>query len=71
MEFVFLKNSDVITYVENGIADMGIVGSDVIAEIDSQICCLQKLYIVETGNTLKANGLSAHANAALKRLMDN
>ena len=34
MEFVFLKNSDVITYVENGIADM-----------DSQIYCLQKLDI--------------------------
>lgn len=45
MEFVFLKNSDVITYVENGIADMGIVGSDVIAESDSQIYCLQKLDI--------------------------
>lgn len=30
---------------ENGIADMGIVGSDVIAESDSQIYCLQKLDI--------------------------
>jgi len=43
--FVFLKNSDVITYVENGIADIGIVGSDVIAESDSQVYCLQKLEV--------------------------
>lgn len=45
IDFVFLKNSDVITYVENGIADIGIAGSDVIAESDSQVYCLQKLEV--------------------------
>ena len=45
MKFVFLKNSDVITYVENGIADIGIVGSDMIQENQSKIYCLKKLDI--------------------------
>lgn len=45
IRFVFLKNSDVITYVENGIADMGIVGSDMIQENQSQVYCLKKLDI--------------------------
>lgn len=43
MNFVLLKNSDVITYVENGIADMGIVGSDMLEEINPNVYCLQKL----------------------------
>lgn len=45
MKFVLLKNSDVITYVENGIADIGIVGSDMIEENKSQVYCLKKLDI--------------------------
>lgn len=32
MEYLLLKPSDVITYVQNGIADLGVVGSDVIQE---------------------------------------
>ncbi len=42
---IFFKNSDVLAYVENGIADMGIVGSDMIHEQNADVYCLQKLDI--------------------------
>jgi ATP phosphoribosyltransferase len=34
VEFILLKNSDVITYVENGIADIGISGKDMLAVLE-------------------------------------
>ncbi|MDF2949537.1 MAG: hisG [Sedimentibacter sp.] len=37
LNFILLKNSDVITYVENGIADMGISGKDMIMENSADI----------------------------------
>lgn len=32
IDFIFVKPSDVVTYVEKGVADMGIVGKDIILE---------------------------------------
>lgn len=32
LTFIYVKSSDVVTYVENGIADLGIVGKDMILE---------------------------------------
>lgn len=43
--FLLLKNSDVITYVESGIADMGISGKDMIMEEDADIYELYKMNI--------------------------
>lgn len=37
IEYMLLKPSDVITYVENGVADLGVVGSDVIMERDEEV----------------------------------
>lgn len=37
VEFILLKPSDVITYVENGVCDLGVVGSDVIMERDELV----------------------------------
>lgn len=37
IKFMMLKNSDVITYVENGIADIGISGKDMIIEQNADI----------------------------------
>jgi ATP phosphoribosyltransferase len=37
IEYMLLKPSDVVTYVENGIADLGVVGSDVIMEKDQDV----------------------------------
>lgn len=37
ISFMLLKNSDVITYVENGVADIGIVGKDMIMESEADI----------------------------------
>ncbi len=37
IEYILLKPKDVVTYVENGIADMGVVGSDVIMESEKEI----------------------------------
>lgn len=37
LEYMLLKPSDVVTYVENGIADLGVVGSDVILEKDKDV----------------------------------
>lgn len=45
INFLLLKNSDVITYVENGIADMGISGKDMIMEKDADIYELYKMNI--------------------------
>lgn len=45
ISFLLLKNSDVITYVESGIADMGISGKDMIMEEDADIYELYKMNI--------------------------
>lgn len=45
MNFVFLKNADVITYIENGIADIGVAGSDMIVERNTNVYVLEKLDI--------------------------
>lgn len=37
VEYILLKPSDVLTYVENGVADMGVVGSDVIMESKEEV----------------------------------
>ncbi len=41
--FILLKNSDVITYVENGVADIGIAGRDMIMEKEADIYQLHNL----------------------------
>lgn len=41
--FMLLKNADVITYVENGVADIGIVGKDMILEKEADIYQLHNL----------------------------
>ncbi len=43
IEFVLLKNADVITYVENGVADIGIVGKDMIIESKKDVYELHNL----------------------------
>ncbi|MFA9424023.1 MAG: ATP phosphoribosyltransferase [Sedimentibacter sp.] len=43
--FLLLKNSDVITYVESGVADIGISGKDMIMENGSDIYELYKMNI--------------------------
>lgn len=45
INFILLKNSDVITYVENGIADIGISGKDMIMENGADIYELYKMNI--------------------------
>lgn len=45
IKFLLLKNSDVITYVENGIADIGISGKDMIMEQGADIYELYKMNI--------------------------
>lgn len=45
IKFMLLKNSDVITYVENGIADIGISGKDMIMENNRDIYELYKMNI--------------------------
>lgn len=45
INFILLKNSDVITYVENGIADVGISGKDMIMENSADIYELYKMNI--------------------------
>lgn len=45
INFLLLKNSDVITYVENGIADMGISGKDMIMEKKADIYELYEMNI--------------------------
>lgn len=45
IKFMLLKNSDVITYVENGIADIGISGMDMIMEKSGDIYELYKMNI--------------------------
>lgn len=37
IEYILLKPSDVLTYVENGVADLGIVGRDVIMEKEQSV----------------------------------
>jgi ATP phosphoribosyltransferase len=43
--FIFVKPSDVITYVSSGYADLGIVGSDLIKESKQHIYALKDLNI--------------------------
>ncbi len=45
ISFLLLKNSDVITYVESGIADIGISGKDMVMEEDADIYELYKMNI--------------------------
>lgn len=45
IKFILLKNSDVITYVENGIADIGISGKDMVMEENADIYELYKMNI--------------------------
>jgi ATP phosphoribosyltransferase len=45
IKFILLKNSDIITYVENGIADIGISGKDMIMENGADIYELYKMNI--------------------------
>lgn len=37
ISFVYVKPSDVVTYVQNGVADLGIAGKDVILESDNDV----------------------------------
>ncbi len=37
LKFIYVKSSDVVTYVENGVADIGIVGKDMILENPSDV----------------------------------
>ena len=37
LKFIYVKSSDVVTYVENGVADLGIVGKDMILERPSDV----------------------------------
>lgn len=37
LKFIYVKSSDVVTYVENGVADLGIVGKDMILEDPSHV----------------------------------
>ncbi|WMJ78017.1 MULTISPECIES: ATP phosphoribosyltransferase [unclassified Sedimentibacter] len=45
IDFILLKNSDVTTYVENGVADIGISGKDMIMESGSNVYELYKMNI--------------------------
>ncbi len=45
INFLLLKNSDIITYVESGIADLGISGKDMIMEKSADIYELYKMNI--------------------------
>lgn len=45
IKFMLLKNSDIITYVENGVADIGISGKDMIMEKNADIYELYKMNI--------------------------
>jgi ATP phosphoribosyltransferase len=45
IKFMLLKNSDVITYVESGVADIGFSGKDMIMENNSDIYELYKMNI--------------------------
>lgn len=40
---MLLKNSDVVTYVSNGVADIGIVGKDMVKESQSEVYQLYNL----------------------------
>lgn len=37
MSFIYVKPSDVVTYVQNGVADLGVVGKDIILESDNDV----------------------------------
>jgi ATP phosphoribosyltransferase len=43
IKFMLLKNSDVVTYVDNGVADIGIVGKDMLQESRSDVYQLYNL----------------------------
>lgn len=43
IKFMLLKNSDVVTYVDNGVADIGIVGKDMLKESRSDVYQLYNL----------------------------
>lgn len=43
LEILFLRDDDIPEYVQDGIADLGIVGENVIVETDAKVSYLQKL----------------------------
>lgn len=43
LEVLFLRDDDIPRYIEDGVADIGIVGENVIAESDAQVSVLEKL----------------------------
>jgi len=43
LEILFLRDDDIPEYVQDGIADLGIVGENVITEVDANVTYLQKL----------------------------
>lgn len=43
LEILFLRDDDIPEYVQDGIADLGIVGENVIVEAGADVCYLQKL----------------------------
>ncbi len=43
LKFMLLKNSDVVTYVDNGVADIGIVGRDMVEENQTKVYQLHPL----------------------------
>lgn len=43
LEILFLRDDDIPEYVQDGIADLGIVGENVIVETDAKVAYLQKL----------------------------
>lgn len=45
LELIFVKNADVITYIETGTCDLGIVGSDLLREKDHKVYEMENLDI--------------------------
>ncbi len=51
LKFIYVKSSDVVIYVENGVADLGIVGKDMILESPSDV---YELYDLKFGRCIFA-----------------
>jgi ATP phosphoribosyltransferase len=64
LEILFLRDDDIPEYVQDGIADLGIVGENVIQETEVEVSYLQKLGFgrcslkIAVPNTFKINNLS-------------
>ena len=65
-QYIFVKPSDVVTYVEKGVADLGIVGKDVILEENKEVYeimdlnygkCKFAIAGFKSGYSMKKNGV--------------